>query len=182
MKEKYKLQDKFLFYIYNVIFSSFFTTSLYFIFSENLSFSLNYFINKDIPTEFDIQLITFLFFLLIFWLFFLFIKLIFLPLLYKYSKNSYTKNFLTNIATINFKEKTVILLKILFFDTVIAFFSILIHSIIHYFIFGNFVMQVYNSIGSQILCAIYSLGGALPCYLSFLIWYKWTHRKKRESV
>lgn len=185
MNKKYKLRDKILFYIYNIIFNS---SLIYFVFFY-IVLAISMFIGssctkqnivKNINSCDGLIIYSFLISIILFEIFFLIIKFISLPMIYKCSKNDFFKQFLEHFITTNNKKRIIILYKILIGDIIIWILNILIISIIiTIFITKNFQESIIYCSSIQFLFfGVLSFGGALPCYLSFLLWYKWTHRKK----
>lgn len=114
---------------------------------------------------------------------FFIVKFISLPLIYKYTKNNFFKDFLEKLASEKTKNKIIILLKILRFDIVMAILSIIIMFAIDV-IFLDASCTRENIIFCTKMHFIFwmiSLGGVLPCYLSFLLWYKFFNKKVKKT-
>ena len=171
-------KDKLLFALYNFIFSSMIYTLFYFVITGLISF---FFCMLLFPKEFDETVtfkstIVFFLFLIVFWLIFIVIKFISILLVYKYPDNTFFKQLLDKLALAGKKEKIKILSGFLLFDIIVASIFLLID--LFNFEKCNLFSQLFYGIELQGLCWLYSLGGVLPCYLFFLLWYKLMHKNK----
>ncbi|MCR5261103.1 MAG: hypothetical protein K6C94_04620 [Candidatus Gastranaerophilales bacterium] len=103
------------------------------------------------------------------------LKILIFPFLYKIKFLSNIKDFLKKFATDkNFSIK--ILFSALIFD-------IIVYLITVFLLEKQLVNPDYiDAIKESALVFVFTFFGVLPCYLSFLIWYKWTHRKSQKSV
>ena len=101
-------------------------------------------------------------------------KILIFPVLYKIKFFSKIKDFLEKFATDKiFSIK--LLFSVLIFDIIVCMLTVFFRVMY----FNSFYM---NETKECFWLYLFTFGGVLPCYLSFLLWYKWTHRKKRESV
>ena len=118
----------------------------------------------------------------VFWYSFLFgipifsmlLKILVFPILYKIKFLSNIKDFLERFAT-DKKYLKKVLLFIFLLDVIFHLFYLIVMED------KNFICLIYD-FKDIVFFYLLTFFGVLPCYLSFLIWYKWTHRKKRESV
>lgn len=187
MNNKYKLKDKFLFFIYNLFFNS---SLIYFVvLFINLTISMFFgslYRNIDTSEDFNnsdgLTILSFFLLTSLFEIFFIIMKFISMPLIYKYSKNQFFKNFLDNLIYISVKEKMKIFFKIFIFDIIVSSIIVLIVAILLKIFFKeSFQEQIFFCAGIQILfIGVFSIGGVFPCYLFFFLWYKLTHRNKTK--
>ncbi|MCR5260412.1 MAG: hypothetical protein K6C94_01090 [Candidatus Gastranaerophilales bacterium] len=103
------------------------------------------------------------------------LKILIFPLLYKIKFLNNIKDFLEKFATDkNFSIK--ILFSVLIVDIIVYLLTV-------FLLERPYTTPAYfDAIKESVWGILFTVGGVLPCYLSFLIWYKWTHRKKQESV
>ena len=92
------------------------------------------------------------------------------PVLYKIKFLSNIKNFLERFAT----DKN-FLIKVLFS---ILIFDIIVYMLTTFFIDMDHHWRYIENLRINLFIYLMTFGGVLPCYLSFLLWYKWTHRKQ----
>ncbi|MBQ2643984.1 hypothetical protein IJG14_00245 [bacterium] len=99
------------------------------------------------------------------------IKIFIFPILYKIKFLSNIKDFLERFATDkNFLIK--VLFSVLIFDIIVYLLTIFFDE--SHYINPDYINKIKGSFGVYLLAFF----GVLPCYMSFLIWYKWTHRKQ----
>ena len=100
----------------------------------------------------------------------LLLKILIFPILYKIKFFSNIKDFLKKFAT----DKK-FLIKILF---LILIFDIIVYMLTTFFIDMDHLWRYIENLRINLFIYLMTFGGVLPCYLSFLVWYKRTHRKK----
>ncbi|MBQ2644754.1 hypothetical protein IJG14_04175 [bacterium] len=99
------------------------------------------------------------------------LKILVFPVLYKIKFFSNIKDFLERFATDkNFLIK--VLFSVLIFDIIVYLLSV--------FLFTK-KLNIYE-LKEAFIMYLFVFFGVLPCYLTFLLWYKWTHRKKSEQI
>ena len=99
------------------------------------------------------------------------LKILIFPILYKIKFFSNIKDFLERFVTDkNFLIK--VLFSVLIFDIIMYILTIFFDESHH--INPDYI----NELKETFILYLLAFFGVLPCYLSFLFWYKFTHRKK----
>nr|MCR5260574.1 hypothetical protein [Candidatus Gastranaerophilales bacterium] len=101
------------------------------------------------------------------------VKILIFPILYKIKFFSNIKDFLERFAT-----DKIFLIKVL---SSILIFDIIVYLLTTFFLDSNHYWRYTENLKINLPFYLWAFFGVLPCYLSFLLWYKWTHRKKHSE-
>lgn len=178
--------DKCLFWLFNIFFASAIIFHIAFYSFANLTTSFREFLylNDNYVNNTNSDILTVLFFIILFGIFcflHIVIKFTSLQLIYKRAKNKYFTKYLEKLAPSNNKSAFVTIGKMLALDAFVSVFVMLVYFLIKiktapcYYITDDIISAVF----SQTMCYFYAVGGVTPCYIVFLIWYKFKHRKQK---
>ncbi|MBQ2644753.1 hypothetical protein IJG14_04170 [bacterium] len=95
------------------------------------------------------------------------LKILIFPILYKIKFFSNIQDFLKRFAT----DKN-FLIKVLFS---ILIFDIIVYLLTTFFTDIDHTWRYTENLITNLPIYLMTFGGVLPCYLTFLLWYKWTH-------
>lgn len=177
--------DKCLFWLFNIFFASAIVFYVAFYCFANLTTSFREFLylNDNYVDNAGSDILTVLFFIILFGIFcflHIVIKFTSLQLIYKRAKNKYFTKYLEKFAVSNNKNAFATIGKMLALDAILSVFVMLVYFLIKiktapcYYITDDIISAVF----SQTICYFYAVGGVTPCYIVFLIWYKFKHRKQ----
>ncbi len=177
--------DKCLFWLFNIFFASaiIFYGAFYCFANLTTSFREFLYLNNNYVDNAGSDILTVLFFIILFGIFcflHIVIKFTSLQLIYKRTKNKYFTKYLEKFAASNSKRAFVTIGKMLALDAILSVFVMLVYFLIKiktapcYYITDDIISAVF----SQTICYFYAVGGVTPCYIVFLIWYKFKHRKQ----
>ena len=177
--------DKCLFWLFNIFFASaiIFYGAFYCFANLTTSFREFLYLNNNYVDNAGSDILTVLFFIILFGIFcflHIVIKFTSLQLIYKRTKNKYFTKYLEKFAASNSKRAFVTIGKMLALDAILSVFVMLVFFFIKiktapcYYITDDIISAVF----SQTICYFYAVGGVTPCYIVFLIWYKFNHRKQ----
>lgn len=177
--------DKCLFWLFNIFFASaiIFYGAFYCFANLTTSFREFLYLNNNYVDNAGSDILTVLFFIILFGIFcflHIVIKFTSLQLIYKRTKNKYFTKYLEKFAVSNNKNAFVTIGKMLALDAILSVFVMLVYFLIKiktapcYYITDDIISAVFF----QTICYFYAVGGVTPCYIVFLIWYKFKHRKQ----